>query len=80
MGGVRLVIVIWMVNPATVRAMRVGLEVAVTLQKLYPKQFDPAKLILLVGNAEAIQQLQAGVALEKIVAGWAPRLSVFEKS
>ena len=28
----------------------------------------------------AIQQLQAGVALEKIVAGWAPRLSVFEKS
>jgi len=79
-GGVRLVIVIWMVNPATVRAMRVGLEVAVTFQKLYPKQFDPAKLILLVGNAEAIQQLQAGVALEKIVAGWAPRLSVFEKS
>src|SRR5467141_885899 len=64
---------------AAVRAMRVGLEIAVTLQKLYPKQFDPAKLLLLVGNAETVQQLQAGVAPEKIVAGWAPNLSAFEQ-
>jgi uncharacterized protein YbbC (DUF1343 family) len=64
---------------AAVRAMRVGLEIAVTLQKLYPKQFDPAKLILLLGNAETIQQLQAGVAPEKIVAGWSPSLAAFEQ-
>jgi len=64
---------------AAVRAMRVGLEIAVTLQKLYPKQFDPAKLILLLGNAETIQQLQAGVAPEKIVAGWGPSLAAFEQ-
>jgi uncharacterized protein YbbC (DUF1343 family) len=64
---------------AAIRSMRVGLEIAVTLQKLYPKQFDPAKLLLLVGNAEAIQQLQAGVAPEKIMAGWAPSLSAFEQ-
>jgi len=48
------------------------------LQKLYPKQFDPAKLLLLLGNAEAIQQLQAGMSPEKIVAGWAPSLSAFD--
>ena len=59
--------------------MRVGLEIAVTLQKLYPKQFDPAKLLLLVGNAETVQQLQAEVAPEKIVAGWAPSLSAFDQ-
>jgi uncharacterized protein YbbC (DUF1343 family) len=64
---------------AAIRSMRVGLEIAVTLQKLYPKQFDFAKLLLLVGNAETIQQLQAGVAPEKIVAGWAPSLSAFEQ-
>ena len=64
---------------AAVRAMRVGLEIAVTLQKLYPKQFDPAKLILLLGNAETIQQLQAGVAPEEIVAGWGPSLAAFEQ-
>jgi uncharacterized protein YbbC (DUF1343 family) len=63
---------------AAVRAIRVGLEIAVTLQKLYPKQFDPAKLILLVGNGETIQQLQAGVAPEKIVAGWGPSLAAFD--
>jgi len=64
---------------AAIRAMRVGLEIAVTLQKLYPKHFDPAKLLLLVGNAETVQQLQAGVAPEKIVASWAPGLSAFEQ-
>jgi uncharacterized protein YbbC (DUF1343 family) len=62
-----------------VRAMRVGLEIAVTLQKLYPKQFDPAKLLLLVGNAETVEQLQAGASPEKIVAGWAPSLSAFDQ-
>ena len=63
---------------AAVRAMRVGLEIAVTLQKHYPKQFDPAKLLLLLGNTETIQQLQAGVSPEKIVAGWAPSLAAFD--
>jgi uncharacterized protein YbbC (DUF1343 family) len=54
-------------------------EIAVTLQKLYPKQFDPAKLLLLLGNVETVQQLQAGVSPEKIVAGWAPSLSAFDQ-
>lgn len=64
---------------AAVRAMRVGLEIAVTLQRLYPKQFDSAKLILLVGNAETVEQLQAGVAPEKIVASWGPSLTAFDQ-
>ena len=64
---------------AAIRAMRVGLEIAVTLQKLYPKQFDFAKLLLLLGNAETVEQLQAGASAEKIVASWAPSLSAFEQ-
>jgi len=63
----------------TARSMRTGLEIAVLLQKLYPKEFDPAKLLLLVGNADTIQQLQAGVAPEKIVASWASSLAAFDQ-
>jgi len=62
-----------------VRSMRLGLEIAAILQKLYPKQFDSAKLIELVGNAETVRQLQAGVPPEKIVASWSDSLAAFDK-
>jgi uncharacterized protein YbbC (DUF1343 family) len=65
---------------AAVRSMRVGLEVAAILQKLYPKQFDVSKLITLVGNSDTIQQLQSGEAPEKIVASWSDALAVFEQT
>ncbi len=61
-----------------VRSMRMGLEIAAVLRKLYPQQFDPGKLLTLVGNANTIQQLQSGVSPEKIVAGWSADLSAFE--
>jgi uncharacterized protein YbbC (DUF1343 family) len=64
---------------AKVRAMTMGLEIAVVLQKRYPKEFEFEKLLGLVGNADTIQQLQAGVAPEKIVASWAPSLAAFDQ-
>jgi uncharacterized protein YbbC (DUF1343 family) len=62
-----------------VRSMRMGLEIAAILQKLYPKQFDSAKLLELVGNTDTIQQLQTGVPPEKIVAGWSASLTAFDQ-
>jgi uncharacterized protein YbbC (DUF1343 family) len=62
-----------------VRSMRLGLEIAAILQKLYPKQFNSAKLIELVGNAETVRQLQSGVAPDKIVAGWSESLATFDR-
>ena len=62
-----------------VRSMRMGLEIAAILQKLYPKQFDVSKLIELVGNSDTIQQLQSGVAPEKIVANWSTALTAFDQ-
>jgi uncharacterized protein YbbC (DUF1343 family) len=59
--------------------MRMGLEIAAILQKLYPKQFEVSKLIELVGNADTVQQLQSGVAPEKIVASWSDSLMAFDK-
>lgn len=63
---------------AAVRAMRVGIEIATLLRKLYPDKFDPQKLLLLTGNAETIQQLQDGVSPEKIIASWSAGLTAFE--
>jgi len=62
-----------------VRSMRMGLEVAMILHRLYPQQCDPEKLLLLIGSSDTIQQLQAGVAPEKIVANWAVSLSTFDQ-
>ena len=59
--------------------MRVGLEIAAILQKLYPKQFDVLKLIELVGNSDTVQQVPSSVAPEKIVAGWSDTLAAFDK-
>ncbi len=62
-----------------VRSMRVGLEIAEILQKLYPKQFEISKMIELVGNADTMQQLQSGVPPEKIVQSWSGSLAAFDK-
>ena len=61
------------------RSMRLGLEIAEILQKLYPKDFDTAKLVGLVGNADTVQQVQDGVAPEKIVASWSDALKAFDQ-
>jgi uncharacterized protein YbbC (DUF1343 family) len=63
-----------------VRVMRMGIEIATVLKKFYPEKFDPEKLLFLVGNAETIRELQAGMAPEKIVEGWGADLNVFEQA
>ena len=61
------------------RSMRMGLEIAAILRKLYPQQFDAAKLVGLLGNADTLQQIQDGVAPEKIVANWSESLTAFDQ-
>lgn len=63
---------------AEVRSMRVGLEIASVLRRLYPDQFDAGKLLFLVGNAETIAALQSDTPPEKIVASWASALADFD--
>src|SRR5260370_37579450 len=45
----------------SVRSMRMGVEIAAILQKLYPKQFDPEKLLLLIPNSHPTHPLQPSV-------------------
>lgn len=68
------------VDRASVRSVRVGIEIAVVLQKLYPSQFDPAKLQLLTGNFDTIQQLQSATPPEHIVSSWGASLAAFDRT
>jgi uncharacterized protein YbbC (DUF1343 family) len=61
-----------------VRAMSMGIEVATILRKLYPADFDPAKLLLLTGNAETIRLLQDHAPADEIVTSWSSDLSSFD--
>ncbi|MBS1840749.1 MAG: DUF1343 domain-containing protein [Acidobacteria bacterium] len=63
---------------SAVRSMRMGLEIAATLKKLYPDKVDLSKSITLLGNAATVQLLQDGVPPEKIVAGWKDELAAFD--
>ncbi len=63
----------------TARSMRLGLEIAEILQKLYPKDFDTDKLLGLLGNSDTVQQIKDGVPSEKIVASWSDALSAFDQ-
>ena len=60
------------------RSMRVGLEIAAILEKKYPKDFDVSKIILLLGNAETVSELQAGTSPEKIIDSWSKDLAAFD--
>ena len=74
-GGVSILVT----DRFTARSMRLGLEIAEILQKRYPKEFDTDKLVGLLGNADAVQQIKDGVAPEKIVAGWSDSLASFDQ-
>jgi uncharacterized protein YbbC (DUF1343 family) len=74
-GGVAVLIT----DRAAVRSMRMGLEIAAILQKLYPAQFDPSKLLELTGDAETVRLLQENTSPEKIVASWSADLAAFDQ-
>jgi uncharacterized protein YbbC (DUF1343 family) len=63
---------------AAVRATLVGLEIASVLKRLYPEQFDVAKLLLLLGNQETVAALKTGTPAQEIVASWNAPLADFD--
>lgn len=62
-----------------VRSMRMGVEIATILKKLYPDHFDPVKILVLTGNAETIRQLQDGTSPDQIVASWSTDVATFNE-
>ena len=64
---------------ASFESMRMGIEFAFALGRLYPSKFDVTKMVALVGNAETIGKLKAGDAPAAIVASWSEELETFRK-
>jgi len=73
--GVRVAVT----NRASFESMRMGIEIADVLAKLYPGNFDVSKMIALVGSAETIRKLKAGEGAATIIAGWSADLEAFRK-
>jgi uncharacterized protein YbbC (DUF1343 family) len=62
---------------ATFDAMRAGLEIAAALRQLYPANFDPEKMMFLLGSETTIEGLDRGVPPASIVAAWKENLAPF---
>jgi uncharacterized protein YbbC (DUF1343 family) len=65
---------------AAIRSMRMGLEVAALLQKMYPQNFDASKTVVLLGNADTVQKLEDGASPADIVSSWQASLTDYEKT
>ncbi|HVS74501.1 MAG TPA: DUF1343 domain-containing protein [Candidatus Acidoferrales bacterium] len=63
---------------AAVRSVEMAIEIVTVLGRLYPKEFEPARTVLLLGNEATVRMLERGAAPEEIVRSWSADLAVFE--
>jgi uncharacterized protein YbbC (DUF1343 family) len=59
------------------RSMGMGLEIAEALDKLYPRQFQIAKMIRLLGSQSTVERLERGDDPKQIESGWGADLAKF---
>ena len=71
--------VIGVTDRNAVRSMRMGLEIASALQKLYADKFSVDKTITLLGNASTVEKLKKRVSPADIISGWAVDLVSFQR-
>ena len=72
-GGVQIIVT----NRETLDAPELGVELAAALHKLYPQQFDLAKMNVLLANQTVLQGLQAGEDPRRIAEDWRDGLDRF---
>lgn len=63
-----------------VRAMRLGIEIAVLLERMYQQDFAAEKMMTLLGNTETVQKLKDGVPAAEIIASWQNSLTEFDRT
>ena len=71
--GINIVIT----NRAQFRPVLTGLELAVALRRLYPKDWKVDDYLRLLANADALSRLKKGESAEEIVRSWSPALEQF---
>ena len=57
--------------------MRMGLEIADALHRIYPDRFQLDKIVELLGSQSTVDRLKRGDAPADIVAGWSADLDKF---
>ncbi|MBK5258121.1 MAG: DUF1343 domain-containing protein [Thermoanaerobaculia bacterium] len=65
-GGVRMTIT----DRRALRAVDVGISVATIVNRLYPTQFDPEKMMFLLRHRATLDAIRAGKSLDEIHALW----------
>jgi len=70
-------VTITLIDRSSFQSMRMGLEIADALHKLYPDQFKLEKIIELLGSQSTLDRLEQGDAPADIIAGWAADLDRF---
>jgi uncharacterized protein YbbC (DUF1343 family) len=68
---------IQLASPALFDPIRTGLTIARALLTLYPAEFQPKGVLLLLGNQAAFDALVRGTPVATILADWAPGLAAF---
>jgi uncharacterized protein YbbC (DUF1343 family) len=73
--GVRITVV----DRDAVRPVALGLEIAVALRDLYPRDWDRSRFGTLLANAAALFRFEKGETATQIAAGWSAALMEFER-
>jgi uncharacterized protein YbbC (DUF1343 family)/CubicO group peptidase (beta-lactamase class C family) len=74
-GGVNLVVT----DRAALRPVRMGMEIAAALRRLYPADWKTDVFNRLLVNDEAFERVKQGVSVEEIERGWQARLAEFRR-
>ena len=59
--------------------IRTGLTLARALLTIYPEEFQPKGLLVLLGNQAAYDALLRGDAMDDLIAGFTPQLAAFAR-
>ncbi len=74
-GGVLILVTSW----AELDPVRLGLALAIKLEALYPRQWEPAGLLRLLCDRAAYQDILAGKSIDEIEKRWDDELAQFRK-
>jgi uncharacterized protein YbbC (DUF1343 family) len=73
-GGVNLIVT----DRAAFRPVRMGLELAVALRRLYPSEWKVDDSLRLLANADTLARVRAADDAEQIIRAWQPALEEFK--
>lgn len=73
-GGINLIVT----DRARFRPVRVGIEIATALRRLYPVEWKIDNYSRLLANTDTLERLKGGASPEEIALSWQPRLEEFK--